>query len=195
MATTGRPRDTSLDDRVLDATIGLLAERGYASLRIDDVAAASGVAKTTIYRRWPSLMHLVVAAIVRLVGDRAIERTDDPEADLRLACLRWVESLGTAGDALPAVALDMHRQPDADLRRLYRESLIDPVRDGLIGIIADGQASGRFRTDADPSAAADALIGAAVYRLTILHQPVGATDVDAVLPIVVAGLRTPASRR
>ena len=41
----------------------LLASHGYAGLRIDEVAASSGVAKTTIYRRWPGLAHLVVAAM------------------------------------------------------------------------------------------------------------------------------------
>lgn len=39
------------------------SERGYAGLRINDIAEASGVAKTTIYRRWADDDHLVVGAM------------------------------------------------------------------------------------------------------------------------------------
>ena len=44
----GRPRDAAIDPVVLDTTIRLLGERGYAGLRINDIAEASGAAKTTI---------------------------------------------------------------------------------------------------------------------------------------------------
>ena len=49
----GRPRDPMIDDKVTTATLTLLAANGYSGLRVDDVARTSGVAKTTIYRRWP----------------------------------------------------------------------------------------------------------------------------------------------
>lgn len=41
----------------------LLAERGYRELTVDAVAERAGVAKTTVYRRWPSKGALVAAAI------------------------------------------------------------------------------------------------------------------------------------
>lgn len=190
MATSGRPRDLTVDARVLDATAQLLAESGYAGLRIDDIAALSGVAKTTVYRRWPSLVHVTVDAMAHLLGDRRIPaRTGDVEADLRAAGRIWLGALSRAGTALPALALDIHRQDDAELRALYREHLIDPVRGTLIAIIADAQDDGSLRRDADPAAAADALIGAAMYRLTVLHESVGDADLEAILPIVLDGLR------
>ena len=59
----GRPRDESVDERVLEATLDLLAEKGFAALRVDEVAGRSGVAKSTIYRRWSSLTHLAIDAV------------------------------------------------------------------------------------------------------------------------------------
>ena len=47
----GRPRDRALDDRILEKVIALLGSRGYAGLTLDELAARSGVAKTTILRR------------------------------------------------------------------------------------------------------------------------------------------------
>lgn len=41
----------------------LLEERGYRDLSVDEVAERAGVAKTTVYRRWPSKGALAAAAI------------------------------------------------------------------------------------------------------------------------------------
>jgi AcrR family transcriptional regulator len=59
----GRPRDESIDAAILDATIDELIERGYLGLSVEAVAARAGVAKTTLYRRWPSSDDLVLEAM------------------------------------------------------------------------------------------------------------------------------------
>ncbi len=41
----------------------MLAEGGYGALTIDAVAERAGVAKTTVYRRWPSKAALIAALI------------------------------------------------------------------------------------------------------------------------------------
>src|SRR4051794_34952464 len=53
-ARPGRPLSPQLDDRILEAALAMLADVGYAQLRLDALAARAGVAKTTILRRWPS---------------------------------------------------------------------------------------------------------------------------------------------
>src|SRR5262245_53637837 len=59
----GRPRDERAHQLILDATLELLWQIGYAAMTIEGVAAHAGVGKTTIYRRWPSKGALVVEAI------------------------------------------------------------------------------------------------------------------------------------
>lgn len=189
MPATGRPRDASVDQRVLTAVRELLAEHGYARLRIDAVAQRSGVAKTTIYRRWPGLVHLVVAAMTDLVGDRRVAATDDPERDLHEVCRVGLRSLRQAGPSLAALALEVHQQDDDELRRAYRRALVDPLRDALIDAMERGQAAGVFRSGIDARVTADALIGAALYRLVILREPAGEEDLDALLDVVLEGLR------
>ena len=41
----GRPRDSAVDQRVLDAAWDLLLARGYAGLNVDEVAERAAVAK------------------------------------------------------------------------------------------------------------------------------------------------------
>jgi AcrR family transcriptional regulator len=52
--------------RVLDASVAELARSGYAGFRMEDVAAEAAVNKTSIYRRWPSRLALVTAAVARM---------------------------------------------------------------------------------------------------------------------------------
>src|SRR5919202_4136714 len=62
----GRPRDPALDDRILEQALVLLGSHGYAGLTLDELAARSGVAKTTVLRRWPSKAAVAAAGVERL---------------------------------------------------------------------------------------------------------------------------------
>src|SRR5882672_4805358 len=68
----GRPRSATADEAILVATRELLAERGWADLTIAEVAARAGVAKTTLYRRWPGKADLVVDAMAALFSELEI---------------------------------------------------------------------------------------------------------------------------
>ena len=50
----GRPRDPQVDRAILQATLRVLTDQGYAGMSIERVAAAAGVGKTAIYRRFSS---------------------------------------------------------------------------------------------------------------------------------------------
>ena len=58
----GRPRSSEADDATLWATLDLLAERGYAGLTMEGIAARAGVGKATLYRGWKSCEEVIVAA-------------------------------------------------------------------------------------------------------------------------------------
>ncbi|PCC72146.1 transcriptional regulator, TetR family [Nannocystis exedens] len=62
----GRKRDASLDARLLDATLDVLAEVGAAGLTMDLVAARAGVGKATIYRRWTAKSELIIDAVAQM---------------------------------------------------------------------------------------------------------------------------------
>ena len=62
----GRPRSEQAHRAIVEATLTLLDEGGYTALTIEAVAERAGVGKTTIYRRWPSKLELVIEAISEL---------------------------------------------------------------------------------------------------------------------------------
>ena len=78
---------------MLTTTVQVLGEVGYGALRIDEVAARSGVNKTTIYRRWPTKSQLVTAALRQHYVPVSARDTGDLEHDITSM---FVESLSTA---------------------------------------------------------------------------------------------------
>lgn len=62
-ARRGRPRDRAIDAAIIESTVEELIERGFVGLSMEAVAARAGVAKTTLYRRWPNTTELAVEAL------------------------------------------------------------------------------------------------------------------------------------
>jgi AcrR family transcriptional regulator len=86
-------RSERVVQQVLVATVAELAESGYRAFRMDEVSAAAGVNKTTIYRRWPSKALLVAAAVEWMRGcvhDVPLPDTGSLEQDLTQAFRRKV---------------------------------------------------------------------------------------------------------
>jgi AcrR family transcriptional regulator len=78
----GRPRDQRIDEAVLSATRELLLESGYADLSLTAIAERAGTTRPALYRRWPSLAHLVHEAA--FPADLTIPRTEPRTApDIR----------------------------------------------------------------------------------------------------------------
>ena len=169
----------------MQAVLALLTQKGYSGLRIDDVARLSGVAKTTIYRRWSSLAHLVVDTMAQSIGDRSFTPTHDPVADLRRICVMLTESVSAGANSWLAAALDIHRQPDEELRARYRERIIDPPRRLLTDTLTRVRDAGLLNVTTAPEDLADLLIGGAIYRLAILHTPLGTAQISTILDGIV----------
>jgi AcrR family transcriptional regulator len=86
--------------RVLAAALAELSRSGYAGFRMDEVASAAAVNKTTIYRRWPTRAALIGALVDRMrtpLRETPLPDTGQLETDLieaferRLAVGRKVE--------------------------------------------------------------------------------------------------------
>src|SRR3990170_8095476 len=64
----GRPRGPATDAAILQAVIELLAEAGLRGTTVDAVAARAGVARATVYLRWPTRDALLAAAARQALG-------------------------------------------------------------------------------------------------------------------------------
>src|ERR1700761_1847970 len=83
-------------DRVLTSAFELLGESGVGGFSVDEVARRSGVAKTTIYRHWPTREALVIDACSRISDEQEVPDTGTLEGDLAAILTNIGHLLGTA---------------------------------------------------------------------------------------------------
>jgi AcrR family transcriptional regulator len=88
-----RPRPDEVRRAILDATLQLYLENGYAGTNTDEIAAVSSVSKQTIYRHFADKDELVREALLSLISAAenqgaesfdALAETDDLQRDLRI---------------------------------------------------------------------------------------------------------------
>lgn len=148
---------------MLEATLRLLAEEGYTRLTIEGVAAAAGVAKTTIYRRFNDKADLATAAVAMVRGLDDPPDTGDARADVVALVRRFQELMTGPGRTVLATLVAEERHAPELLAR-FRERLIDPSREQGRALLSRAKERGEIRPDADPDAIMDMLAGSYFTR-------------------------------
>jgi AcrR family transcriptional regulator len=160
---TGRPRDPDADRRILEATLQLVSERGYESLRVTDIADRAGVSKATMYRRWSSKAHLAVAAVRSLPNSSEID-TGDLRKDLGSIVEEFAKMFVTTplSSVLPALVVEASRDPELALA-------LEPLRDErtrpIIVALQRGLARGEIAPTLDLDFAVSLVTGPVLARL------------------------------
>src|SRR5258708_38687601 len=79
-----RTRSASAHQKVLDATVALVAERGVDATSMDAIARESGVSKATIYKHWADkdALLLEMMAAVHGLNDRPKFDSGNARADM-----------------------------------------------------------------------------------------------------------------
>ena len=122
------PRSAEPTTAILTATRALLAERGWADLTIAEVAARAGVAKTTLYRRWPGKADLVVDAMAELFSHLEVVDRGSMLQDALATVAQYVELLQLPETQAALLALAAEADRDPSLRAKVSGKVIDPQR-------------------------------------------------------------------
>ena len=159
-----RPQDPKITAAVLEATMELLAERGYATLSMAAIAERAGVGKPAIYRRFAGKADVALAAIATALPEmRAPAATGDPARRFR----RLIdEALPADGEGYVALigGLIAERRRHPELIRGFRERILLPRRAIGRAAIEEAQRRGELRADLDPEHALDLLAGPFLAR-------------------------------
>ena len=67
------------EEAIIDAVNGLLSEKGFDLMTMDDVAERVGIAKGSLYKHFSSKEKLAAAAMVRLLKSTMAELDTYPE--------------------------------------------------------------------------------------------------------------------
>jgi AcrR family transcriptional regulator len=186
----GRPRLQATDQAIFAAAAELIGERGYGGFSMAAVAGRAGVAKTTVYRRWPSRSHLVLATMTSVMSGVALFDTGDLRADLASFGRTLATALRAPGTRRLVAELALasaHRPELADaFHRLFVQR-----RTAALATVERAAAAGELRSGVDPEVLIDQISGSLHYRMLVSGE--GPSDayadrlVDAVLDGALAG--------
>lgn len=162
-------RRTVTDAKIAEAVLDIIRGQGVRAVTVDAVTARSGVAKTTIYRRYVDRFELLAGVLETLapVPDHSDHAVSKRGMALVLRELQDVfqERVGLA-DVGQVLAGE-----DSFLRQ-WREKVVTPGLDALRGYLERGTAEGAF----DPSVDRDLVVDMIVGGMIVHHARSGEVD-------------------
>ena len=144
------------DQKIGAAVLSIVRDKGLDAVTIESVTARSGVAKTTIYRRYSDRFELL-AGVLDQLSPLHDARTFDLTKEGIVAILRDVQGVFEKLFGLAAVGRIL--ASDADLSRQWQDKVIEPRIDGLRQFLAQGVRKGLLAPEVDYDRIVEMIIG------------------------------------
>jgi len=155
-------------------------ELGYAGATMDRIAVAAGVAKTTIYRRWPSKGALIADCLVDTFGPVPLKGASRDE--VMSSAIRWIAAkIGEPGVGAAFAGVFSDAISDPALREILSTRLQDPYRLALQDALGEPENRVLFFIDV--------VVGTLLHRMGMTGEPMGDADVAALVEMVLRALR------
>jgi AcrR family transcriptional regulator len=175
--TVARREIKALDERVrrsrakvLGVTAELLFERGFGGASVDEISRRSGVAKTTIYRHWPTRADLLRDACSTISTPQEVPETGSFETDITALMTDLAHLLRSAKwtSVLPSVIDAAERSPDiAAMYSTLQRSYSAPFET----VIRRAMQKGELPKGTDIATLVAALTGPLFYRRWFSREP------------------------
>jgi AcrR family transcriptional regulator len=185
----GRPRGEKVQQLILDAAIEMVFESGFRAVSIESIAAKTGVAKTTIYRRWPNKAAVVMDGFMDRVGSGTLFPPAEKAMDRVRLQMRTMAKAFRGKDGGLVKALLAEAQFDPELAKEFRERWSLPRRKLGTDVIRDAIRNEELRADVDPEAVIDLLYAPMYYRLQMGLGPLSEAYIDGIFDLAMKGLK------
>jgi AcrR family transcriptional regulator len=185
----GRPRSEEARKAILESTLELLKQSGFADLSIESIASHAGVGKATVYRWWPNKGGLVMDAFVSVAEQELSFPPSGPvEKAIREQMKKWSSIFGgPLGRVIAAVIGAGQSEPE--MLEAFQNYYVEPRRREARELLKQAIKNGELRPDLDPNLILDILYGPLYLRLLIQSGPLTLAFIDQVFEIVWPGLR------
>jgi AcrR family transcriptional regulator len=181
----GRRRSEASRQAILAAAAELIAQDGYGSLTIENIARHSATGKQTIYRWWPSKADVAMEAL----ADKTDLQVPIPDEGNFAADLRAVLSTSFALARQPQVteilrALMAEAQIDDAFAQRFRSQFLERRRRALHTIVDRAHARGELPAGVPPDTVVDVVFGTLWYRVLAIPAPLDDVLADELVRIL-----------
>jgi len=173
---------------VQTAALDAVSEVGYERFNMDLVAQRAHVSKGSLYQRWPSKAHLLVAALTANRVEVEAPDTGSYLDDVRELCKLWlrVQVLGDQRGLVLAMLEGSRRDPE--LARLMIEQLSRGGADPMAEVLAAASARGELPPEVDLELLAELPMALAFNFLLFRDMPLSEELVDRIVDGLLAPL-------
>ena len=184
-------------ERILDAAIVEIAQRGYYKTTISTIARRAGVADGTIYLYFRSKAEILVSifdrAMARFIDEGRVHLAQIPGAEAQLRRIVELHLSLVSENRDLAVIFQVELRHSLHFMAQFSRSRIRDYLETIAEIIHSGQSEGVFRANLDPLLAAKAVFGildemATDWVLSRRNTRLAAKS-EAVAELVLGGLR------
>jgi AcrR family transcriptional regulator len=182
------PRVARSRAAVLEATLALLGEVGHAGTTVEAIAERSGVAKTTIYRHWPSRAQLLFDAFHDSVERVEFVPTGDVRTDLVGVAQGLAAKLRDPRSSRIMATLIDAAESDPELSELSA-TFANGRRAVVKAILDAGVESGELDPDLDTELGSILVGGPIFYQRMMMRDPADPATLERVVDTVLDGLR------
>lgn len=134
------------DSKIMRATLEIIIAQGIGAVNIESVARRSGVAKTTIYRRYANTDDLIRHLTLTVAPSLDFSALEPSRESLRTVLRRIIDCFDEEFE-LKAIGVVLSSE-NAHLRNLAK-SVIEPAAERFYDFLRRGMAIGAFRDGLD----------------------------------------------
>jgi len=197
-APLGRRRDDTLDGRIIESAINVLAEIGFDSMTMDMVAASAKAGKATVYRRWSSKAELVRDALIWM-SRNSVELDQLPDTGtLRGDLLSLIKPYSTEYSERKLRVLAKLGSFFSENRKFAEEAtagIFEPWTDVNRTLMQRAVERGEISADADIEMACEVINALTSYRTLTQNKPFNKDSYAVLLDnILLPALKKPQLR-
>lgn len=181
----GRPRNKEANQRILKAALELVQRVGFRAVAMEAIAENAGVARTTVYRRWPNKATIVMDALLMEVEPEiAFPTGASPLESLRMQMSMLARAFrGNKGVLVRSLLAEA--QFDPELKEAFLTRWILRRRAAATAVIRAAVAAGELAASTNPEVLLDVLYGGLYYWLLIGMKPPTEQHVQALWDTVM----------
>lgn len=184
-----RPRSSDTTEKIRAATAKIVFSEGVAACSVEEVARRSGVAKSTIYRRYGSIDELVFDMVATRVTEPPTVDTGTLVGDLRVILERYLEASRWQTTRELYLWMAQRAQQEPHLAQLFDQARVQP--DGPTALaIERAKTRGEISSDLSLESALHMIQGPFFTKRLVENAEPDPEQFELLVAMIVAALKS-----